>query len=191
MLSGKFHFCQPWPTNNPLQDPSLCCLETEMIIDHRYSKWTVQWPADLALYWQPVLIESSLIFSEFHWISGELELFSWSLRKSHPGYSQRDSGSDGDCDCPDVADNIESQEETQKYVSSVQAYNGLLQNLPPLVFVLFAGQFKVFYILPFGSYWNDRIAYNVALQKKGKGIRPLLRFFAIFSSSPRYSSHTP
>ena len=58
---------------------------------------------------------------------------------------------DGDSDSPDVADSIVSQEETQKYVSSVQAYNGLLQNLPPLVFVLFAGQFKVFYIIPFGS----------------------------------------
>ena len=48
-LSGKFHSCQPWPTNNPLHASSLCCLDTEMIIDHRYSKWTVQCPADLAL----------------------------------------------------------------------------------------------------------------------------------------------
>ena len=59
-----FHFCQPWPTNNPLHASSLCCLDTEMIIDHRYSKWTVQWPADSALYKQPVLIDSSL-----HWYS--------------------------------------------------------------------------------------------------------------------------
>merc|ERR1712042_163574 len=41
--------------------------------------------------------------------------------------------------CTDLTSYEKLQEETQEYVSGVQAYNGFLQRLPNVVFILFVG----------------------------------------------------
>jgi MFS family permease len=41
--------------------------------------------------------------------------------------------------CRNIHDNVTIQKETQKFVSEIQAYNGMLQSAPAIVFTLFAG----------------------------------------------------
>ena len=41
--------------------------------------------------------------------------------------------------CDNINNHTEIQIETQKLVSGIQAYNGFLQNVPSLIFTLFAG----------------------------------------------------
>ena len=41
--------------------------------------------------------------------------------------------------CDNIHANLTIQTETQKYVAQIQAYNGMLQSAPGIVFTLFAG----------------------------------------------------
>ena len=41
--------------------------------------------------------------------------------------------------CDNIHDHSDIQKETQKYVSEIQAYNGMLQSAPAIIFTLFAG----------------------------------------------------
>ena len=41
--------------------------------------------------------------------------------------------------CANIFNHSEIQKETQKFVSEIQAYNGMLQSAPAIVFTLFAG----------------------------------------------------
>jgi len=47
--------------------------------------------------------------------------------------------------CGNIHDHIEIQKETQKFVSEIQAYNGMLQSAPAIVFTLFAGPLSDMY----------------------------------------------
>ena len=47
--------------------------------------------------------------------------------------------------CANIHSHIEIQKETQKFVSEIQAYNGMLQSAPAIVFTLFAGPLSDMY----------------------------------------------